>query len=236
MNIIIAIAILIYHLIYLYKALKFLPIAQKHFLKFFGIMASSCIIAVLFALFLGTSWVPSKGALPVGETKSTEFIRHKCGGTSFPGVCFRSLSVYASKIKTSPMQMASTALSVSLVGARSTSAMIAKLSAGHHGRGEAAAMQDCIDEIADSVDELRESMAEMGHLAGRREFDRKMNDIETWVSAALTDEDTCMDGFEEMDSKVKEALRGRLVKVAKLTSNALALINGLAATGHAVKP
>lgn len=98
---------------------------------------------------------------------------------------------------------------------------------------EAAAMRDCVEELSDSVDELRRSIDEMGRLRTLN-FELTMSDVQTWVSAALTDESTCTDGFQEnsaTDGDVKAIVRGRIVQVAQLTSNALALINQLA-TSH----
>jgi pectinesterase inhibitor-like protein len=60
-----------------------------------------------------------------------------------------------------------------------------------------------------------------------------MSDVQTWVSAALTDQSTCTDGFQEANAngEIKTVVRGRIVQVAQLTSNALALLNKLA-TSH----
>jgi pectinesterase inhibitor-like protein len=57
-----------------------------------------------------------------------------------------------------------------------------------------------------------------------------IDDVQTWVSAALTDESTCSDGFagNAMNGNLKTAVRGRIVNIAQLTSNALALINNYA--------
>ncbi|KAF8044273.1 hypothetical protein BT93_A2307 [Corymbia citriodora subsp. variegata] len=59
-----------------------------------------------------------------------------------------------------------------------------------------------------------------------RDFEVMIGDVQTWVSAALTDEDTCSDGFagKEMDGKVKTVVRARIVTLSHLTSNALASI------------
>uniref|UniRef100_A0A7N0UJX3 Pectinesterase inhibitor domain-containing protein n=1 Tax=Kalanchoe fedtschenkoi TaxID=63787 RepID=A0A7N0UJX3_KALFE len=47
--------------------------------------------------------------------------------------------------------------------------------------------------------------------------------VQTWMSAALTNQDTCSDGFEEVDEGPLKAEMGRRVELAKkLTSNALA--------------
>lgn len=96
---------------------------------------------------------------------------------------------------------------------------------------EAEALSDCVEELGDAVEELHWSIEEMG--ADKRkndesDFELRMSDIKTWVSAALTDEDTCVDGFSEksMDgSEIKSAVREHIVNVAQMTSNALALVN-----------
>ncbi|XP_031378638.1 21 kDa protein-like [Punica granatum] len=64
---------------------------------------------------------------------------------------------------------------------------------------------------------------------GGPEFEMQMGNIQTRVSAALTDEDTCMDGIEgrAFNGEVKRTIKSRIVRVAQLTSNALALINRL---------
>ncbi|CAF1840470.1 BnaC04g20020D [Brassica napus] len=60
-----------------------------------------------------------------------------------------------------------------------------------------------------------------------------MSDVKTWVSAALTNDDTCMDGFGQSagaKAAVKDLVRGHVIKVSRMTSNALALINMYAST------
>ncbi|KAJ8504749.1 hypothetical protein OPV22_005635 [Ensete ventricosum] len=166
------------------------------------------------------------------DSKSTEFIRASCAATEYPALCFSSLSSYASSIRTSPMQLADVALSVSLAGARSASAALSRSVAGRAMAPRvAAAVKDCLETMGDSVDELRESLAAMRHVAGRNAA-YQINSIQTWVSAALTDEDTCVDGFASgaMDGEVKNMVRSHVVYVAQLSSNALALVNGLAAS------
>ena len=92
-----------------------------------------------------------------------------------------------------------------------------------------AAMLDCTEEVGDSVYELQRSMEEMGH-AGGSTFSKAISDVETWVSAALTDDDTCLDGFAEevMDKKVAAIIKRHVQRMARLTSNALALVNRFA--------
>ncbi|KAK9984597.1 hypothetical protein SO802_034122 [Lithocarpus litseifolius] len=166
---------------------------------------------------------------PIPTETNTQFIKTSCGVTTYPELCFSSLSSYANEIQTSPKVLASTALSVALTTTRSTSEIIAKL---YKSQGlkpkEAAALSDCVEELSDSVDELEKSIEEMGN-AGGKSFGLQMNDIQTWVSSSLTDEDTCLDGFIG-NGNVKNTVGNQIVNVAQMTSNALALINSYAAT------
>ncbi|KAF8413018.1 hypothetical protein HHK36_000992 [Tetracentron sinense] len=198
--------------------------------------SSSCysLAALLILLMLTTYMNSCSSTRTISEKTSTEFIRTSCGATSYPRLCISTLSSYASTIQTSPKQLAITALSVSLLHVRSTSDLLSKLSKSHGLKPkEVGAMRDCVEEMSGSVDQLRKSLAELGHLGGSK-FEHQMNDIQTWVSAALTDEDTCVDGFA-MNGNIKTTVRGHVVNVVHLTSIALALINSFASI-HATSP
>lgn len=167
------------------------------------------------------------------EPVSMQFIRTSCRTTTYPALCFNSLSSYASTIQTSPMQLTQTALNITMDGARSASTAMKAMSArGGMSPRVAEAMSDCMNTMRDSVDELKQSVEAMGHLKGK-DLGFQLNSIQTWVSSALTDDGTCMDGFagSAMNGEVKTAVRSHVVNVAQLTSNALALINALA-TAH----
>ncbi|XP_006362111.1 21 kDa protein-like isoform X2 [Solanum tuberosum] len=177
------------------------------------------------------NWNSVSAARPSAGETNTEFIRTSCKSTTYPNLCFSSLSSRSNAIGVSPQLLAHESLSVSLETAQSTSAMMIKLS---HSQGmtprEVGAMRDCVEELSDAVSGIKKSLGEMKELRGK-DFDLKMNDIQTWVSAALTDEDTCTEGFagKVMNGKVKTVVREKILEVAHMTSNALALINRLAA-------
>ncbi|XP_010934409.1 pectinesterase inhibitor 9 [Elaeis guineensis] len=175
----------------------------------------------------------SAGELTSAATSSTDFIRSSCGSTTYPALCVKCLSAYAPSVRRSPRELARAALTVSADRARSASAYIARLSAGGGSKAinarEAGAVRDCLDNMADSVDQLRQSAQEMGRLgrAGSAGFMWHLSNVQTWCSAALTDENTCLDSLSQSGSggAAKEAIRKKVVEVAQLTSNALVLVN-----------
>ncbi|KAI9161319.1 hypothetical protein LWI28_016312 [Acer negundo] len=167
----------------------------------------------------------------MSKSNTSDFIKTSCGVTRYPDICYETLSSYARTIQTSPKELANAALSVSLKEAQSTSASVLKLSKGHDLRPrEAGAVKDCVENMRDSIDELQQSLIAMKdlHYLGP-EFELQMSNVMTWVSAALTNEDTCMDNFEGngFNGEVKSTVRGYIIRVSQLTSNALALINQL---------
>ncbi|OVA19546.1 Pectinesterase inhibitor domain [Macleaya cordata] len=179
--------------------------------------------------------VPETVAEKYGET---DFIKASCGATRYPDLCFESLSIYRSKIQQSPRQLAQAALSVSLSRARSVTNFVSMMTRvkGIKGR-DFLAVKDCVDNMGDSVDRLSRSMKELGQMGRRvrgQSFLWHMSNVQTWVSAALTDEDTCIDGFSGHGSNehIKASIKSRVVKVAQVTSNALALVNRFAAKHH----
>ncbi|MBA0678897.1 hypothetical protein Goari_020215 [Gossypium aridum] len=188
-------------------------------------------VAILFIVL--TSQIALTLAYPPFlNDRNIEYIKSSCSTTTYPNLCYRSLSVYASSINTSPKLLVHTALNVTLRASKATSRLMVKISRFHGLEPRvAAAMADCIEVIGDSVDELQQSLGELGHIS-RSNISLTMSDVQTWVSAALTDEDTCMDGFagNNMNGYAKTMARKRIIKVAHLTSNALALINNYAST------
>lgn len=68
----------------------------------------------------------------------------------------------------------------------------------------------------------------LGRATGQ-DFTCHMSNAETWISTALTDDTTCMDGFSirATDGKIKELVRAQITSVAHYTSNALALLQSV---------
>ncbi|PON87358.1 Pectinesterase inhibitor domain containing protein [Trema orientale] len=170
-------------------------------------------------------------------TNGTDFIRTSCGATLYPDVCFSSLSRYAAAVGRDPAQLARAAITVSLAKTKHMAAYVSNVSRqADYGAASdpraAAALHDCFSNFGDAVDEIRGSLRQMRHLdpgvagAGGESFRFQMSNVQTWMSAALTDQETCTDGFEDVsDGPVKADVIGRANEVKKHTSNALALVN-----------
>ncbi|KAK1272405.1 hypothetical protein QJS04_geneDACA012355 [Acorus gramineus] len=149
---------------------------------------------ILFTIIITTASSAIRTS-PRGGKKATDFIKNSCTQTTYPQLCFDTLSTHANTIR--PEMLAQAALNVILDSARSSLAAVSGAGGGRlMSPREAAAISDCVESMGDSVDELRQSVAEMEGPVGQ-DFYVKVGDVQTWVSAALTEEDTCMDGLDE---------------------------------------
>ncbi|KAK2994774.1 hypothetical protein RJ640_001680 [Escallonia rubra] len=180
-----------------------------------------------------TSATAAPAPAPIPTTNDTDFIRTSCGTTLYPEVCYISLSGYANVVQQDPARLASVAIGVSLSTARRMASYVSNLSRqadyGSDHRA-ASALHDCHTVFGDAVDGITGSLQQMRHLGGSPEALRfQVSNVQTYMSAALTNEETCTDGFDDVpDCPVKSDVSGRVVKVKKVTSNALALVNSYA--------
>ncbi|KAF5777250.1 putative pectinesterase [Helianthus annuus] len=163
-----------------------------------------------------------------------DYIRTSCSTTRYPETCFSTLSKYSGPVQHDPSRLAMAAIHVALTNATRMAFYVSKVS--HHkdsdNTTESAAIHDCSSVFGDAVDEISKSHKEMKRLGWTGESVRfQLSNVQTWMSAALTNEDTCTDGFEDVaDSSVKTKVLDRVVAVKEVTSNALALVNSYADT------
>ncbi|OIV95360.1 hypothetical protein TanjilG_14514 [Lupinus angustifolius] len=198
-------------------------------------------LLLIFALFFltATSTLHGTAGDYDGGGGSTDFIRRSCNTTLYPDVCFTSLSRYANAVQQNPGQLARVAISVTLSKVHRVVSFVSNLTrvADYSGDSRAAsAIHDCFTNLDDAVDEIRGSLKQMRRIgasgSGEGSFLFQMSNVQTWMSSALTDQETCTDGFEDVeDGTVKTQVCDRVSNVKKFTSNALALVNSYANKG-----
>ncbi|KAG8487593.1 hypothetical protein CXB51_018026 [Gossypium anomalum] len=184
-------------------------------------MATTLFFLLFFTPFLYSAAAPNHKA-------PQDLVHSSCINASYPSLCLRTLSSYSGPTGT-PRDLAQAAVKVSLARARKASTYL-KTSVTGKSKRERAALSDCVEQMAESVDELSKTLSELKHLRGET-FEFQMSNARTWVSAALTYEDTCVDGFEGVDREVKGDVKKKITNVAMVTSNALYMIRRLDESG-----
>ncbi|XP_020597346.1 pectinesterase inhibitor 9-like [Phalaenopsis equestris] len=173
-------------------------------------------------------------AAATSNNNSSDFIRRSCSITLYPRLCYASLAPYATAVQQNPAKLATAAATVSLAKIHDASLLAATLQPSCAGR-LGAAMRDCVKVLGTAADLTKQSAAEMGKVGeatrtgGSGGMAWEVSNAQTWMSAAMTNEETCIDGFDGVSAvRGAKVMADRVGGVKKYTSNALALLNVLA--------
>ncbi|GKV22165.1 hypothetical protein SLEP1_g32050 [Rubroshorea leprosula] len=166
--------------------------------------------------------------------KANDYVRDACSVTRYQDLCIHSLAPFSHIAKRSPSKWARAGVSVTLAEVKEVAQYLTKLKKSKHVIGrKGVALSDCVEVFGNAVDELHKSLAVLRKLNARN-FEEQIEDLTTWLSAVLTDEDTCLEGLKGTDCLSRKELRmlqNRVLNTTYFTSNALALVNKLATTG-----
>ncbi|KAG6471978.1 21 kDa protein-like [Zingiber officinale] len=206
-------------------------------------MPPTTILFFFAFLFLSLASCAPPPAFPPtspSHDRATLFIRSRCNLTRYPDLCFSSLSSYAAAVGGSSPELARVAANVTLARLRGLRAHVSALRRAGAVRGRAAAaLRDCSEQLGDAADQVCQTYDELRgveELVGM-EVAWRVSNAQTWMSAALTNEESCSDGFREAAAAsaygagsgvdVKTDICSRVRRVKQYTSNALALVNSL---------
>lgn len=196
-------------------------------------------ISLLFSLLLTSLLISRSMAMTSPDQNSTSYIRKSCSRTLYPGLCSHTLSPYAAQVGSDPVLLARFAMNVTLARLKPLYVRIAYLrrhaAADPSSSGEkaAGALKDCSGLISDAMDLVKKSEKEVTGLEGMvgPEVMWHISNAQTWMSAAMSDESTCTDGFGDGSGGTGEdvvlEMRKKVRRAKQLTSNALALVNCL---------
>ncbi|PWA50229.1 Pectinesterase, active site-containing protein [Artemisia annua] len=86
------------------------------------------------------------------------------------------------------------------------------------------AYDDCLELLEDSVDQLQRSLFSVAPSKNGKMKVGSSEDVMTWLSAALTNQDTCTDGLAEVENGyVKQQMEAKLKDLSQMVSNCLAI-------------
>ncbi|KAK2387634.1 putative pectinesterase/pectinesterase inhibitor [Trifolium repens] len=183
----------------------------------------SIIIVILFLTFTLSFTLfyhhtnSTESQTPLNSLNSTESIRSVCNVTRFPDSCFTAISS-STQNPTDPKTILKISILASINELNKFASSLKANSNGH-------ALGDCNEMIDEAVSRLNDSVSVFSNGAVTL-TDVKINDIQTWVSAALTDQQTCVDGLEEVGFSVNsvEKVKKIMQRSNEYISNSLAIV------------
>ncbi|KAI5422240.1 hypothetical protein KIW84_045635, partial [Lathyrus oleraceus] len=94
---------------------------------------------------------------------------------------------------------------------------------------EKIALHDCLETIDETLDELKEAEEDLVLYPAKKTVYQHADDLKTLISAAITNQVTCLDGFSHdgADKRVRKVLEEGQVHVEHMCSNALAMTKNM---------
>ncbi|KAM7483297.1 hypothetical protein LguiB_007880 [Lonicera macranthoides] len=164
---------------------------------------------------------------PYSRPSLTDSTRSVCSVTQYPESCFTSISSSLSSLKnnsSNPELIFTLSLRVAAEELANISSLPKRLISESNETRSVSALTDCVSLFDDALSQLNNSVAAYVGVGEKVSTEEKTRDLNAWISAAMTDQDTCLEGLEEMGSKVVDEVRTKVEKSKEYMSNSLAIL------------
>ncbi|KAL8235661.1 hypothetical protein R6Q59_016742 [Mikania micrantha] len=165
------------------------------------------------------------------RSRARSYVELQCRSTLYSDLCVQTLLPYVSKTRLpiSPQLLAQISLASCLSKARFTKVYLNMVAKKLNQTTNNQAIEECIQQINDGVNQITQSFKELLKIGkdGDENFKWHESNVETWVSAALTDATTCIDGILGGGINKRELvmIKARLLNVKQMASNSLAMFS-----------
>lgn len=169
---------------------------------------------------------------PQLSTSASSSIKAVCSVTRYPDSCFASLSSAisnSSTVATDPTALFQLSLAVASRSLSKLSSFLFTLKIPTTDSRLQAAINDCKELLDDAIDRLNDSTAIFTTAKHGEKIlsDSKISDLKTWLSTTITNQETCLDGFEGTTGGFRENLEAAMVNSTQFSSNSLAIVTGV---------
>ncbi|KAG7600519.1 Pectinesterase inhibitor domain [Arabidopsis suecica] len=195
------------------------------------------IIAAVVATVVHKKNNESTPSSPPELTPSTS-LKAICSVTRFPEACISSISKLPSSNTSDPETLFKLSLKVIIDELDSISDLPEKLSKETEDERIKSALRVCGDLIEDALDRLNDTVSAIDDEGKKKTLSSsKIEDLKTWLSATVTDHDTCFDTLDELkqnkteyaNSTITQNLKSAMSRSTEFTSNSLAIVSKILA-------
>ncbi|KAE8727364.1 putative pectinesterase/pectinesterase inhibitor 34 [Hibiscus syriacus] len=166
------------------------------------------------------------GADSVGtqvRRKPTRAISNTCSKTRFPSLCVNSLVEFPGSLTANEQDLVHISFNMTLLHFNKALYTTTSISYVQMEPRVRSAYDDCLELLDDSVDALSRSLSSVIPSQDGNSQGGSTQDVMTWLSAALTNHDTCTEGFEGVSGTVKDQVTDELKDLSELVSNCLSI-------------
>ncbi|GJV90502.1 pectinesterase/pectinesterase inhibitor U1 [Tanacetum coccineum] len=198
-----------------------------------GALATILLVSVFIGIVAGVKSRNSRShnsnPQRITDSEAHEIVKSSCSTTFYPELCYSTIASHpevSTKVKTQKDAI-ELAVTMTTKAVKLSHFKIQKLTKR---RGlsprQMRALNDCLEMVSETLDELGQVTKDLEEYDTKKSLKQHAEDLKTLMSSAITDQETCLDGFsqDKDDKKVRKELEKSEKRVEKMCSNALAMI------------
>ncbi|KAI3803302.1 hypothetical protein L1987_31452 [Smallanthus sonchifolius] len=165
----------------------------------------------------------------VQASNASQSITTVCSHTLYPESCYNSITEINKSNSTDPVELLKLSLHVVFNSLSELSSLPENLEKSTTNKTVKNALNVCETVLNDAVDYLRDSIFSMDVKSGDKMLSStKIGDLKTWLSTAITNQETCLDALEEINSTFFAETKFRMQNSTEYASNSLAIVSYIA--------
>ncbi|GAB2269954.1 hypothetical protein Dimus_004871 [Dionaea muscipula] len=192
------------------------------------IIATTSILLVTLLLGSALGSLIFESVTEDSEFEPEDSIQYVCTVTQHPDSCISDISSINRRPKPDPLLIFSLSLSAAVNHVSKLTSLPKALISKVNDPRSLSALTDCEELFKDALDRMNQSAAAMAENKGAEGevvlTEIKIGDLRTWISAAMTDQETCLDGLMEVGSTVVDEVKGAVHGSTVCMSNSLAIL------------
>ncbi|KAL1206665.1 putative pectinesterase/pectinesterase inhibitor 61 [Cardamine amara subsp. amara] len=185
-------------------------------------LAVLVIAVVCFGIFAGIRAAGSGKNEPKLTRKPTQAISRTCSKAQYTNLCVDTLLDFPGSLTADETELVHISFNATLQRFSKALYSSSTISYTQMPPRVRSAYDSCLELLDDSVDALSRALSSVVIASG----DESHSDVMTWLSSAMTNHDTCTEGFEEVSSGVKDEVIGAVKDLSEMVSNCLAIFSG----------
>ncbi|EHA8591813.1 putative Pectinesterase/pectinesterase inhibitor U1 [Cocos nucifera] len=188
---------------------------------------------LLAAVITTASTLFARHAVASREHASHDILRSSCRSARYPDLCYSAVAATPALVQTisKPKDVIHASINLTITAIQRSFLHVERLSASYPNltTRERTALHDCLEMFDESLDELRLTDADLRAYPTGKPLSRHVLDLEILVSAAMTNQESCSDGFsyEDVESHLRGEMLSELTHVTRMCRNALAMIKNM---------
>lgn len=188
-------------------------------------VSSLILVAMVVALTVGTRNNDADSYNRQDVSSSRKAVETLCAPTDYKDVCVNSLKP-AAENTSDPKELIEAAFRVTMNSISEAAANSSVLQELEKDPRTKLALDNCKELANRAINDLEKSYNKFQNFEFSN-LDLMFADLQTWLSGAVTYQETCLDGFQDTVGDAGEKMRHALNTSMKLTSNGLAMITDI---------